>query len=100
MFPARSPRFAPTAMYAVVVSTFLIGSLSSEARPMNEPTNENQYEHERRGKLAKLREIGVDPYGSTEQDVQPLAQVKSKYTAEMGHDGGPVVKVAGRVMLK
>jgi lysyl-tRNA synthetase class 2 len=60
----------------------------------------NTYEQERRQKLSRLRELGVDPYGAREADVKSLASVRALYTAEMGHDGGPVVKVAGRVMLK
>jgi lysyl-tRNA synthetase class 2 len=54
----------------------------------------------RREKVAKLRELGVDPYGSTAGGITPLAQIKGSYTAAMGHDGGPIVKAAGRVVLK
>src|SRR6266567_1033883 len=60
----------------------------------------SHYEQERRQKRDKLRELGVDPYGGREADVQPLKQIKESYKPEMGHDGGPVVKAAGRVMLK
>src|SRR5690606_10385657 len=55
---------------------------------------------ERRQKLQKLRELGVDPYGQRTEGLQSLALVKSLYREEMGHDAGPVVKVAGRIMLK
>jgi lysyl-tRNA synthetase class 2 len=59
----------------------------------------SQYEQERREKREKLRALGVNPYGGREPGVQPLAGVKASYKPEMGADGGPVVKVAGRVML-
>jgi lysyl-tRNA synthetase class 2 len=59
----------------------------------------SQYEHDRRAKRDRLRELGVDPYGGRVEGVRPLADVKAMYKSEMGHDGGPVVKVAGRVMF-
>jgi lysyl-tRNA synthetase class 2 len=59
----------------------------------------SSYEQERRQKRDKLRELGVDPYGRTTAGVTPLAETKASYKPEMGHDGGPVVKVAGRVMF-
>ena len=58
------------------------------------------YEQERRQKLQKLRELQVDPYGQRVEGIAPLAQIKGQFRPEMGHDGGPVVKGAGRVMLK
>ena len=63
-----------------------------------EPTN--PYEAERRQKLQKLRDLGVNPYGARTEGVTPLDAIKTSYKPEMGHDGGPVVKGAGRVMLK
>jgi len=63
-----------------------------------EPTS--HYEQERRQKLAKLRELGIDPYGRQTPGIQPLASIKSLYKPEMGHDGGPETIGAGRVMLK
>ena len=65
---------------------------------METPTS--SYEQERRQKRDKLRELGVDPYGGRTIGLRPLAQLKSLYKPEMGHDAGPVVKAAGRVMLK
>ncbi|HEX4052828.1 MAG TPA: lysine--tRNA ligase [Tepidisphaeraceae bacterium] len=65
---------------------------------MTEPTS--HYEQERRQKLAKLRELGIDPFGQRTAGIQPLNQIKSLYKPEMGHDGGPQVVGAGRVMLK
>jgi lysyl-tRNA synthetase class 2 len=60
----------------------------------------NEYEQERRNKREQIRAMGLDPYGHAEKSVKPLAVVKSLYTAEMGHDGGPAVTVAGRIVLK
>ena len=60
----------------------------------------NLYEQERRQKREKLRELGVDPYGHRTADIAPLAQIKELYKPEMGHDGGPVVKGTGRIVLK
>src|SRR5258708_1037738 len=65
---------------------------------MQEATN--PYEIERRQKLLKLRELGVDPFGQRTEGVTPLKTIKDAYTPEMGHDAGPVFKAAGRVMLK
>ncbi|HWE95506.1 MAG TPA: amino acid--tRNA ligase-related protein [Tepidisphaeraceae bacterium] len=59
----------------------------------------NSYEQERRQKLARLREMGIDPYGGRVEGVQALADVRALFKPEMGQDGGPVVKAAGRVML-
>src|SRR5439155_25112713 len=58
------------------------------------------YEKERREKLQKLRDLGVDPFGGRTAGITPLAQIKAMYKPEMGHDAGPVVKAAGRIMLK
>src|SRR5207248_9832968 len=65
---------------------------------MTEPTS--QYEAERREKLQRLRDLGIDPYGQRVENVQPLAEIKASYKPEMGHDAGPVVCGAGRIMLK
>src|ERR1700712_4108970 len=65
---------------------------------MEQPTN--PYENERRLKLQKLRDLGVDPYGHRTEGVTPLNAIKTSYNPEMGHDGGPVVKGAGRIVFK
>jgi len=59
----------------------------------------NTYEQERRQKLQKLRDLGVDPFGQRTEGVSPLAEVKGQHKPEMGQDGGPVVTVAGRIMF-
>ncbi|MBA3273926.1 MAG: hypothetical protein H0T11_08670, partial [Chthoniobacterales bacterium] len=73
---------------------------SSSSRAADLPADTSSYEQERRQKLQKLRDLGVDPYGQRTEGITPLASIKSQYTPEMGHDGGPVVKAAGRIMLK
>src|SRR5437763_14897511 len=65
-----------------------------------EAKEQNLYEQERRSKRDKLREMGVDPYGGFVTGVRALAQIKAEYKPEMGHDGGPVIRGAGRSMLK
>ena len=67
---------------------------------MSDPQTPSTYEQERREKLQRLRALGVDPYGQRTAGIAPLAQIKSSYRPEMGHDAGPVVKAAGRIMLK
>lgn len=62
-------------------------------------TPPNAYEQERRGKLQKVRDLGLDPYGRANAAVRPLAEIRGMFREEMGHDSGPVVTVAGRVML-
>jgi lysyl-tRNA synthetase class 2 len=62
-------------------------------------TSPSAYEQERRDKLQRLRDLGVDPYGQRTANVRPLAEVKGQHKPEMGQDGGPEVTVAGRVMF-
>jgi lysyl-tRNA synthetase, class II len=62
--------------------------------------DQSPYEQERRQKLQKLRELNIDPYGQRTEGITALGQIKAMYKPEMGHDGGPVVKAAGRVILK
>ena len=70
--------------------------------PSTDPTTDgpDEYERERRAKLQKLRDLGVDPYGQRTEGVQRLADVRAMHSPDFGQDGGPAVTVAGRVMLK
>jgi len=65
--------------------------------------SESQQVQDRRAKLAGLRELGVDPYGSRFEGVQSLGDVRRTGEAlelEPGqHAPDTVVRVAGRVML-
>jgi lysyl-tRNA synthetase, class II len=62
--------------------------------------NISEYEQERREKLRKIRELGIDPFGGRVEGVRPLASVKAEHKPEFGQDGGPSVTIAGRIMLK
>jgi lysyl-tRNA synthetase class 2 len=64
---------------------------------MEQPTN--QYEQERRQKMQRLRELGVDPFGGRVEGVQSLFSVRALHKPEFGQDGGPAVKVAGRMVF-
>jgi lysyl-tRNA synthetase class 2 len=64
---------------------------------MNDTTSE--YEQERRAKAQRLRELGVEPFGQRTEGISALADARAEYKPEMGHDGGPEVTVAGRVMF-
>ncbi len=58
-----------------------------------------QYEQERRAKMQRLREMGVDPFGAREEGLASLAEVRSQHKSDMGQDGGPAVKTAGRIIF-
>ncbi|MDB5319691.1 MAG: lysyl-tRNA synthetase [Phycisphaerales bacterium] len=58
------------------------------------------YERERRDKVQKLRELGVDPFGGRTEGILPLADVRALHKPEFAQDGGPVVTVSGRVMFR
>src|SRR2546430_1941751 len=68
--------------------------------PPSDPAGLSIYERERREKRQKLRDLGIDPYGSRTENVQPLADVRALHKLEFGQDGGPVVTVSGRVMFR
>jgi lysyl-tRNA synthetase class 2 len=58
------------------------------------------YERERRDKVQKLRELGIDPFGGRTHGILPLADVRALHKPEFAQDGGPVVTVSGRVMFR
>ena len=62
--------------------------------------SQSLYEQERRQKLQKLRDLGVDPFGGRIEGLTPLDRIRAAHKPELGQDGGPIVKAAGRVMLK
>jgi len=45
--------------------------------------------------VAEAARAWLDPFGQRTENIQPLAEVKSSYTPEMGHDARPTVTVAG-----
>ncbi|MFT3786754.1 MAG: lysine--tRNA ligase [Tepidisphaeraceae bacterium] len=59
----------------------------------------NPLEAERRGKLDKLRALGIDPFGGRMDGLVTLAAARDQYKPEHGAEGGPTVKVAGRIIF-
>ena len=54
----------------------------------------------RRDKLAKLQELGIDPWGSRFDHSQAVASVRKEgESIAQDADDGPTVRVAGRIML-
>jgi lysyl-tRNA synthetase class 2 len=64
---------------------------------MSESTS--TYEQERREKLTRLRELGMDPYGQRTEGITPLAEIRALHKPDFGQDGGPTVTAAGRIMF-
>src|SRR5438105_153517 len=92
--------FGPLLFLLLTVLTIIGELLTLNNSHMSEQQTPSTYEQERREKLQRLRALGVDPYGQRTAGIAPLAQIKSSYRPEMGHDAGPVIKAAGRIMLK
>ena len=63
------------------------------------PSSDSLYEQERRAKAQKLRELGVEPFGNRVAGLTPLANVREQHKPEFGQDGGPEVKLAGRLIF-
>ena len=76
----------------------------SQSSPKQSPpstASESLYEAERRQKSQKIRDLGLDPYGMRTAGLPALwRRLSRSISPHMGHDGGPVVRAAGRVMLK
>jgi lysyl-tRNA synthetase class 2 len=54
----------------------------------------------RREKLAKLEELGVDPWGQRFDDVQSMADLRAQAAGmDPADQEGPTVRVAGRILL-
>ena len=75
-------------------------SSSSPAAPDQPSATAAALLQARRDKLAKLQELGIDPWGSRFDDAQPVATVRGQgETLDQAADDGPTVRVAGRIML-
>ncbi len=61
--------------------------------------NTSVYEQERRQKAQKLRELGVDPFGGRVDGLMPISEARGQHKPEFGQDGGPVLKLAGRIVF-
>ena len=66
----------------------------------SKPHSENQLVADRRVKLEKLKSAGIFPFGRSTRDISPAASVRATHKPEFAQDGGPVSKVAGRIVLK
>ena len=63
-------------------------------------TTATALEQARRDKLAKLGELGIDPWGQRFDDAAAIAAVRTEGEAlDQAADDGPTVRVAGRIML-
>jgi len=52
-------------------------------------------------KLAQLRELGIDPFGSRFDGAVPLAEIRAAFNPDAGPDAEPArVRAAGRIMAK
>jgi lysyl-tRNA synthetase class 2 len=54
---------------------------------------------ERHHRLAKWRAIGVDPYGTRLDGVQPVLDVKALHTESTPHEGTQIARICGRIVL-
>jgi lysyl-tRNA synthetase class 2 len=72
-----------------------------DASPSASPTSTaTALEQARRDKLAKLGELGIDPWGQRFDDAAAIAAVRTEGEAlDQAADDGPTVRVAGRIML-
>ncbi|MFN4243539.1 MAG: lysine--tRNA ligase [Tepidisphaerales bacterium] len=70
------------------------------ASPSPAPSGPSEYELARRHHRDQIAALGFDPYGRAVDGLTPLAAAKARYTPDMGHDGGPYLTVAGRIVLK
>jgi len=63
---------------------------------MEKSNNISEYEQARLDKLAKLRELGVDPFGGKFPDTEPLHTIAGKYNPDNEEQ---IVRGAGRITL-
>lgn len=63
---------------------------------MTEQTPRNKFEQQRREKLEKIRQLGIDPYSERLEGVQTAVSVKAAYVDEQE---GQRARCAGRIVL-
>ena len=54
---------------------------------------------ERHHRLAKWRALGVDPYGTRLDGVQPVVDAKALHTESTPHEGTQIARICGRIVL-
>jgi lysyl-tRNA synthetase class 2 len=84
----------------------------SEHDPQQPVTSEAMLEAARRDKLRKIRDLGIDPWGSRFDNHQPIGEVRAReseitveragecQTGQPPEQHGPKVRVAGRIVLR
>ncbi len=63
---------------------------------MAHPADTDRFEQQRQEKLSRIAALGLDPYGSRYDDVEPAASVKARYKEE---DESQRARCAGRIVL-
>jgi lysyl-tRNA synthetase class 2 len=84
----------------------------SEHDPQQPVSSEAMLEAARRDKLRKIRDLGIDPWGSRFDNHQPIGEVRARQseitvkpagecqTGQPPEQHGPKVRVAGRIVLR
>jgi lysyl-tRNA synthetase, class II len=84
----------------------------NESTPQQPASSEASLEAARREKLRKIRELGIDPWGSRFDGHQPIGEIRAREgeivvepagDCETGHppeQHGPKVRAAGRIVLR
>jgi lysyl-tRNA synthetase class 2 len=60
------------------------------------PADTDRFEQQRQEKLARIAAMGIDPYGSRYDDVEPAASAKARYKED---DESQRARCAGRIVL-
>ncbi len=55
----------------------------------------NKFEKQRHEKLSQIKELGIDPYGSKYEGVEPAEEIKARYIED---DPNQRAKAAGRIV--
>jgi lysyl-tRNA synthetase, class II len=60
------------------------------------PDDVSKFEQQRREKLSRIRELGVEPYGTRYEGAEPAEEIKSRFAED---DPAQQAKCAGRIVL-
>ena len=71
----------------------------NETKTSKKAAKPDRFEAARLQKLAKIEELGVDPYGHRLDDLGPIADAAAACPEQPGEDGA-AVRLAGRIMLR
>ena len=67
-----------------------------EDMPLANQADADRFEQQRKEKLAQIKELGLDPYGSRYENVEPAASAKARYKDD---DESQRARCAGRIVL-